>query len=264
MTSPASKIIGEKADGIGVLTFNNPDRRNAVSLEMWDATVSVLQEFEADASVRVIVVRGAGGKAFVSGSDISQFDDQRKNAEQSALFSQHSAAALRQMETVNKPVIAMIQGYCIGAGVRVAAAADIRIAAYQSVFAIPAAKLGLGYSFESVERLVGLLGPAAVKELLFTGRRLSATEALRLGLVNQVVPAADLEGVVRTLALEIAANAPLTIRAAKTAVTQAMLPIEKRNMELVDASIKACFDSEDYAIGRNAFAQKQVPRFTGN
>jgi enoyl-CoA hydratase len=263
MESPISTILSEKADGIGVLTFNNPDRRNAVSLDMWRAIAAALQEFEDDASVRVVIMRGAGGKAFVSGSDISQFEDQRKNAEQSALFSRHSAAALERMATLSKPLLAMIQGYCIGGGVRVAAAADIRIASEQSVFSIPAAKLGLGYSFESVEKLIGLIGPAAVKDLLFTGRRVGATEALRMGLVNQVVPDADLETTVRALAAEIAANAPLTIRAAKIAVAQAMLPTANRDMALVEASIRACFDSQDYAIGRKAFAQKQTPRFTG-
>jgi enoyl-CoA hydratase len=263
MESPISTIIAEKADGIGVLTFNNPDRRNAVSLDMWNAISTVLQEFENDASVRVVIMRGAGGKAFVSGSDISQFEDQRKNAEQSALFAQHSSAALLQMATLSKPLLAMIQGYCIGGGIRVAAAADIRIASEQAIFAIPAAKLGLGYSFESVEKLIGLVGPAVVKELLFTGRRVSAVDALRMGLINQVVSDADLEETVRNLALEIAANAPLTIRAVKIAVTQAMLPPANRNMEMVETSIRACFDSQDYAIGRKAFAQKQVPRFTG-
>jgi enoyl-CoA hydratase len=263
MESSISTILGEKADGVGLLTFNNPDRRNAVSLEMWRATSSLLQDFENDASVRVVVMRGAGGKAFVSGSDISQFEDQRKNAEQSAVFAQHSAEALQRMTRLSKPLIAMIQGYCIGGGVRVAAAADIRIASEASVFAIPAAKLGLGYSFDSVEVLVGLIGPAAVKELLFTGRRVSAIDALRMGLVNKVVPDAELERTARDLALEIAGNAPLTLRAAKIAVAQAMLPPVNRNMELVESSIRACFDSQDYAIGRKAFADKQTPRFTG-
>ncbi len=259
-----STIVSEKADGIGHLIFNNPDRRNAVNIEMWQAISSVLQDFENDASIRVVVMRGAGGKAFVSGSDITQFEDQRKNAEQSAAFSQHSKNALQRMAMLTKPLIAMIQGYCIGGGIRVAAAADIRIASDQSVFAIPAAKLGLGYSFESVEKLVGQIGPGAVKELLFTGRRMNAADALRIGLVNKVVPDADLEATVRDLALEIAANAPLTIRAAKIAVEQAMLSHADRNMELVESSIRACFDSQDYANGRKAFAEKQKPRFTGN
>jgi enoyl-CoA hydratase len=264
MESPASTIITRKADGIGHLIFNNPDRRNAMTLEMWGAAIAALQEFGSDAAIRVVVMRGAGGKAFVSGSDITQFDDQRKNAEQSAAFARHSADALACMGSFSKPLIAMIEGYCIGGGVRVAAAADIRIASDKSVFAIPAAKLGLGYSFESVEKLVGLIGPAAVKELLLTGRRIDAHVALRMGLVNMVVTEADLEKATQELALEIAGNAPLTIRAVKIAVEQAMLPPANRNMDVVNASIRACFDSEDYGIGRKAFAQKQTPRFTGS
>jgi enoyl-CoA hydratase len=263
MESPISTIIGEKSDGIGFLTFNNPDRRNAMSIEMWRATSSVLHEFENDKSIRVVVMRGAGGKAFVSGSDISQFDDQRKNAEQAAVFAQHSAAALQSMAALSKPLIAMIQGYCIGGGVRVAAAADIRIASERSSFGIPAAKLGLGYSFESAEKLVALVGPAVAKDLLFTGRRVGAQEALNMGLINYVVPDEHLEDAVRNLASEIAQNAPLTIRAAKIAVDQAMRPAALRDMALVEASIRACFDSQDYAIGRKAFQEKQPPRFTG-
>lgn len=264
MEPSVSTIISEKADGIGLLIFNNPDRRNAMTLDMWSATSAALGDFETDESVRVVVMRGAGGKAFVSGSDITQFEDQRKNAEQSAAFAQHSADALQRMASFSKPLIAMIQGYCIGGGVRVAAEADIRIASDQSVFAIPAAKLGLGYSFESVEKLVGLIGPGAVKDLLLTGRRVGAPDALRMGLVNMVVPESDLAQAVRDLALEIAGNAPLTIRAVKIAVEQALLPLTSRNMDLVNSSIRACFDSEDYAIGRKAFAQKQTPRFTGS
>jgi enoyl-CoA hydratase len=264
MQSTAPVIIGEKADSIALLTFNNPDRRNAVNLDMWRATDSLLQEFENDPSIRVVIMRGAGGKAFVSGSDISQFEDQRKNAEQSALFSQHSAQALQRMAAFSKPLIAMIQGYCIGAGVRIAAAADIRIASEQSQFAIPAAKLGLGYSFESAEKLVGLVGAAAAKEMLFTGRRICAEEALSIGLVNHVVPDEYLEEAVRNLAADIAHNAPLTIRAAKIAIDQVLLQPAERDMALVEASIRACFDSQDYTVGRKAFAEKQVPRFTGS
>jgi enoyl-CoA hydratase len=264
MESATDKIISEKTDGIGYLTFNNPARRNAVSLDMWRAVSSVLQDFGSDPAIRVVVMRGAGGRAFVSGSDISQFEDQRKNAEASAAFSRHSADALQHMAALSKPLIAMIQGYCMGGGIRVAAAADIRIASELAIFGIPAAKLGLGYSFDSVEKLVGLVGPAITKELLFTGRRVGAQDALRMGLVNQVVPENELEGAVRQLAVEIAQNAPLTIRAAKVAVDQAMTQPGKRDMALVEASIRACFDSQDYAVGRKAFLEKRTPQFTGS
>jgi enoyl-CoA hydratase/carnithine racemase len=257
------KILAEKKNGIGWLTFNNPARRNAMSLEMWQATGIVLDDFENDPDVRVIVMRGAGGKAFVAGADISQFEDQRKNAEQAAVYASISEGAKNRMASLNKPLIAMIQGFCIGGGLGVATTADIRIASEDSFFGIPAAKLGLAYAFESLNKLVGLVGPAFAKEILFTGRRLDASEALRIGLVNRVVPVDHLESTVSELAQEIAANAPLTVRAAKLTIDQIMLDADKREMSRVEASIRACFDSQDYAIGRQAFMEKQTPRFTG-
>lgn len=258
------KILAETADGIGWLTFNNPARRNAISLEMWQACAEVLDGFERDEAVRVVVMRGAGGKAFVSGADISQFEDQRKNAEQQAAYARMNEAARARMNSMSKPVIAMIQGFCIGGGISVAASADIRVAGEDAVFGIPAARLGLGYGFDSITRIVGLIGPANAKELLFTAGRIDALEALRIGLVNKVVPVERLEAVVRDMALAIAGNAPLTIRAAKLGIDQAMLDAEARDMAAVAAAVQACFDSEDYVTGRRAFMAKQAPVFTGS
>ena len=258
------KILAETADGIGWLTFNNPARRNAISLEMWQASTEVLDGFERDASVRVVVLRGAGGKAFVSGADISQFEDQRKNAEQQEVYTRMHEAARARMNAMTKPVLAMIEGYCIGGGISVAASADIRIAGEDAVFGVPAARLGLGYGFDSITRIVGLIGPANAKELLFTAGRIDAREALRIGLVNKVVPVAQLESVVREMALAIAGNAPLTIKAAKLGIDQAMLDAPARDMDGVTAAVKACFDSEDYVTGRRAFMAKVPPVFTGH
>jgi enoyl-CoA hydratase len=264
MTLATDKILGKIVAGIGCLTFNNPERRNAVTVEMWQAVSALLTEFENDSAVRVVVVRGAGGRSFVSGSDITQFEDQRRNAEQSEAFARHSSDALHKLAEFGKPVIAMIQGYCIGGGVRVAGCADIRIAADDAVFAIPAGKLGLGYSFDSAEQLAGLVGPSFAKEMLFTGRRFSADDALRIGLVNHVVPRDRIEAIAMELAGDIARNAPLTLRAAKIAVNQSQLAPEQRDMARVEASIRACFDSRDYAIGRKAFKEKRTPDFTGS
>jgi enoyl-CoA hydratase len=263
MTDATDKILAVTEDGVGWLTFNNPARRNAMSLEMWQATEAALDAFENDPGVRVIVMRGAGGKAFVSGADISQFEDQRKNAEQSEAYNRISGSARQRMATLTKPMIAMIQGFCIGGGVAVAAAADLRVASEDSQFGIPAARLGLGYGFDSISKIVGLVGPAYAKELLFTARRLDAQEAHRIGLVNRVVPADQLEATVRAIALEIAANAPLTIRAAKLGIDQAMLDPDERDMVRVAASVRACFESEDYATGRRAFMEKRTPEFKG-
>jgi enoyl-CoA hydratase len=264
MTTGTDKILAETADGVGWLVFNNPARRNAMSLDMWQTLVEILDRFESDPAVRVLVMRGAGGRAFVSGADISQFEDQRKNAEQAEAYERITQQARQRMDAFEKPLIAMIEGFCAGGGVRVALSADIRIAAEDAIFTIPAAKLGLGYNFESVAKLVAVVGPAVAKEMLLSGRRFSAQEALRVGLVNRVAPTGELESTVRQLASEIAANAPLTIRAAKLAIDQAVLDPEQRDMARVEASIRACFESEDYAIGRKAFMAKQAPLFTGH
>jgi len=258
------KILSEKSDGVGWLTFNNPERRNALSLEMWQRIDAVLADFDEDPSIRVAVVRGAGGKAFVSGADISQFEDQRKSAEQAEIYERVSRVGRQRLESFSKPLIAMIQGFCVGGGVSVAASADIRVASEDSQFAVPAARLGIGYPYESVTKLVALVGPSVTKQMLFTARRLNAQEALRVGLVNNVVAADRLEAEVRQLAQEIAENAPLTIRAVKYAVEQATRDPDARDMAGVEARVRACFDSADYADGRQAFMEKRKPVFTGH
>jgi enoyl-CoA hydratase/carnithine racemase len=257
------KIISKKEQGIGWLVFNNPERRNAMSLEMWRATAQVLKDFEEDPAVRVIVMHGAGGKAFLSGADISQFEDVRKNAEQQVHYASISEEGKRRMTGLTKPLIAMIQGFCVGGGLGVAINADIRIASDDSQFAVPAAKLGLAYDFKSLKRLVDLVGPAFAKEIMFTGRRLKADEALRIGLVNRLVPVGDLETTVRELAAEIAGNAPLTLRSAKLTINQAVLDPDDRDMKSVEHAFQNCFDSKDYEIGRKAFMEKRAPEFTG-
>lgn len=263
MQQSDSKVIAETADGIGWITFNNPARRNAMSLEMWQLTDAALEAFERDTSVRVVVLRGAGEKAFMSGADISQFEDQRKNAEQQDIYAKTSEKAKVRLASFDKPLIAMIHGFCIGGGLGVAMSADIRIASADSRFGIPAAKLGLAYGFDSLRRLTDLVGPAYAKEILFTGRRLDAEESLRIGLVNRIVPTELLEATVIDLAAEIAASAPLTVRSAKITVDNIMRDPERRQMEKVHASFRACFDSDDYAEGRRAFMEKRKAVFTG-
>ena len=208
-------------------------------------------------------MRGAGGKSFAAGADISQFDKQRQNAEQQAQFSTYSKTALQRLDAFAKPVIAMIEGYCMGGGVRLALTADIRIAADNAVFGIPAAKLGLGYSMDSVEKLVAILGPAVTADLLFTARRLDPAEAMRLGLVTRVMPVGKIEEDLRNTASAIAANAPLTLRAIKLAIRAATQDADKRDHAAVAAAIRACFDSRDYAEGRRAFAEKRLAKFEG-
>jgi enoyl-CoA hydratase/carnithine racemase len=257
------KMIAETGDGIGWMIFNNPDRRNALSLEMWEAITAILDAFQRDETVRVIVMKGAGDKAFVSGADISQFEEQRKNAEQAERYSAMSAGARQKIADLDKPLIAVIRGYCLGGGLAMAMSADIRIASEDSKFGIPAARLGIAYGYESLEQLVNLVGPAFAKEILFSARHFSAEEALRIGLVNRVVPVDELEGAVCELADTIGSNAPLSVRATKMTVAEVLKDPSERNLEAVEQIVKTCFDSQDYAEGRQAFLEKRKPRFNG-
>jgi enoyl-CoA hydratase len=257
------KLIGRKDGAIGWMIFNNPERRNAVSTEMWQAIPGVLEAFEADPEIRVVVYKGAGDKAFVSGADISQFEDVRANREANEVYSARSATANRSMARIAKPSIAMIKGYCIGGGLAVALTCDLRICSDDSRFAIPAARLGLGYGYDGLKTLCDLVGPAFAKEIMFTARQFTAEEALRIGLVNKVVPAADLEATVRDYAAMIGRNAPLTVRAAKMAVREAMKDPDRRQLDEVTRAVDACFESADYTEGRKAFMEKRDPVFQG-
>src|SRR6202035_1829355 len=203
-----SKMIAEKDGPIGRLIFNNPARHNAVSLDMWQAVTEIMDDFERDDGIRAIVVSGAGGRAFVSGADISEFKEKRASEEAVAAYSRISENARQRIQDTLKPTVAMISGYCIGGGVGTALACDMRIAAEGSRFGIPAAKLGLGYGYDGVKRLVDLVGPAHAREIFFTARQFTGEEALRMGLVNQVVPDGELETYVNNYCDMIAANAP--------------------------------------------------------
>ncbi len=263
METGTDRLLGVKDGAIGWMIFNHPERRNAISLDMWGAIPGVLGAFEADPEIRVVVFKGAGDKAFISGADISQFGEHRDDRAANAVYSAQSAAATRAMAGLTKPSIAMIQGFCIGGGMAVALTCDLRICAEGSRFGIPAARLGLGYAFDGVKTLTDLVGPSCAKDILFTARHLDAAEALRIGLVNRVTAPEDLELAVRAYADQIGENAPLTVRAAKIAVREAMKDPEKRKLEDVTAAVDACFQSADYAEGRKAFMEKRRPSFTG-
>ena len=263
MTEITPKIIARKEGRIGWLVFNNPDRRNAVSLAMWQAIPTVLAEFEADPAIRVIVLAGAGNKAFVAGADISEFEEVRSSTANIIHYNKQVSQANKAIEATKKPTIAMIRGVCVGGGVRIALNCDLRICADDARFAIPAAKLGLGYGHVGLKQLVDLVGPSYAKEIFFTARLFSAFEALSMGLINRILPTDDLESYVRDYCQTIAQNAPLTIQSVKQIVGQ-IIADAPLDTAYCDQLVQACFNSEDYNEGRRAFMEKRQPNFKGN
>jgi len=258
------RMLAEMDDGVGLITFNQPEKRNAMSVDMWEGLGQILDAFAADASVRVIVLTGAGSKAFVSGADISQFEKTRADSNAQLEYDKLTSAGRAKLAAFPKPVIARVRGYCLGGGLGIAMQADLRIAAIDSEFGIPAARLGIAYGYEMVRKLVALVGPAHARMMLYTGTRIGAAEAERIGLVNRVVPDQDLSDVVVDIARAIADNAPLSIRAAKLAIDEVMRPDRERDRDPVEAAVAACFDSADYREGRTAFMEKRAPRFRGS
>ena len=257
------KLIATKQDGIGSIIFNNPEKRNAISLEMSLAAADAIEDFAADPNVRVIVLSGAGDKAFAAGADISRFEKDRATPEQVAAYTEKSARFRIGLRHVGKPTIAKIRGYCIGGGMGVALNCDLRICAEDAQFGIPAARLGIGYAAEALRQLVRLVGPSTAKEVLFTARRYNAQEALRLGIVNQVVPIGELDDYVAKYAAGIAGNAPLSLIAAKRVVDEVVKDREERDDALCEKVVAACFASQDYVEGRRAFMEKRKPAFLG-
>jgi enoyl-CoA hydratase/carnithine racemase len=255
------RLIEKREGAVGWLIFNNPERRNAVSLDMWEAIPPALAKFEADPDVRVIVLTGAGDKAFVSGADISQFEKQRSSEEAVKRYEEIGEAAQAKLAAFEKPMIAMIRGYCLGGGLNIANTCDLRIAAEDARFGIPAAKMGLGYRASSMKKLVDTVGAPFAREIMITARQFNAAEAKAMGLVHKVVPVAELEKTVREYTDLISANAPLTMRAAKRIIRE----VSKRDYDAAacDAWVKECFASEDYAEGRRAFMEKRKPQFRG-
>jgi len=262
MPSESPEMRLEREGDIGFVIASNPARMNAFTAGMWRALPEVLAAAEADAAIRVIVLRGAGTRAFSAGADISEFDTAR-SGDATAAYDALNDAAFRALSGCTKPTIAMIHGFCLGGGLAIALCTDIRMEDEAAEFAIPAAKLGLGYNARWVRRLLAAVPPARAKELLFTGRRFKVAEALAMGLINTVVTTGELESKTRALAGEIAANAPLTVRAAKRTIDELTRNPQSPDIAALDAAVAACFASEDYAEGRLAFKEKRKPRFQG-
>lgn len=255
------RIIVRKEGPVGWLIFNNPERRNAVSVDMWEAIPSVLSQYESDPEVRVIVLAGAGDKAFVSGADISQFEKERSSADAVQRYEELAEGAAARLQACDKPLIAMIRGYCLGGGMNIAVLCDLRIAADDARFGIPAAKMGLGYRASSMKNLVEVVGAANAREIMITARQFTAAEAKDMGLVNKVVAVADLEKTVAEYTQTISGNAPLTMRTAKRIIRE--IGSVDYDAAKCKAWAKECFESEDYKEGRKAFMEKRKPIFTG-
>ena len=257
------KMIVEKDGAIGWMIFNNPERMNAVSMEMWEAVPSIMQYLHEDPAIRVIVLKGAGDKAFVAGADISQFEKSRSSVEGVDAYENATSAAFDCIAASKLPTIAMIDGYCIGGGLGIALSCDMRIASQGSTFGIPAAKLGLAYPPMGTKRLVNIVGPAYAKEIFFTARRFTHEEALAMGLINRVTSREVLETLTRDTCAMIAENAPMTIATEKRIVDECVKPAENFDAALCDRLATACFASDDYKEGRAAFMAKRRPVFNG-
>ncbi|MFZ4406350.1 MAG: enoyl-CoA hydratase [Paracraurococcus sp.] len=258
------KILASIQDGVGRVVFNQPEKRNAMSVNMWEGMGAALDLFAEDASVRCVVLQGAGDKAFVSGADISQFEKVRSNADAQQEYDRITSAGRVKLANYQKPVIAQIRGFCMGGGLGIAMSTDIRIASDDSQFGIPAAKLSIAYGFDMVRALVDLVGPAHAHMILMTGERFDAKEAERVGLVNKVVPVDQLEETVAKLTATLAGNAPLSLKTNKATVKAVCADRADRDMDKIRTAMAACFDSNDYREGRRAFMEKRKPAFTGS
>jgi enoyl-CoA hydratase/carnithine racemase len=256
-------MLAHVEDGVGWITFNQPNKRNAVSLAMWQAIPEIIEYFAGSDEVRVVVLKGSGDKAFVSGADISEFEEVRNTPEQVEIYEAATGAANFALKSLEKPLIAMIRGFCIGGGMAIALTADLRVTADDGQFGVPAAKLGLGYGYGGIKELMNIVGPSFAKEIFFTGGRFSAADAETMGLVNRVVPVDELEALVTSLATTIAENAPMTVKAAKAAINEGTKNPDERELDLVAVMVEACFNSEDYKEGRRAFMEKRKPEFQG-
>ena len=245
------------------IRFNNPAKHNALSVDMWQAVPPLLNLAQKDDRVRLVVFSGAGDKAFVSGADISQFEDKRAAREAVSSYESMAEAALTDIHDFPKPTLACIRGYCLGGGVNVAISCDIRIASTDSVFSIPAARLGLGYRYSAMKNLVDLIGPGAAKDLFFTARRIDANEAKALGLVSRICVPDALGALLAEYTATITDNAPLTVMAGKAITREILKASPEVDVALCASLIRGCFESADYAEGRTAFMQKRKPVFTG-
>jgi enoyl-CoA hydratase len=252
-----------REDGIAWLVIDHPERRNALTPEMMQQLSQGLEEIASDSATRVVVIRGAGDRAFASGGDISRFGETRKDFASTQDAAAKRKAVFAQMTSMGKPVVAMIRGYCMGGGLALALQTDLRFASSDATFAIPAARLGIAYGAEGIEKLAGLVGPSVAKDILFSARRINADEALAMGLINKILPAEELETYTRSYCAALAQNAPLSIAASKFTIEQLALPPASRDVGRIEDLQRAAAESQDIVEGRTAFMEKRNPVFRG-
>jgi enoyl-CoA hydratase/carnithine racemase len=253
----------EKRGAVGWIVFDQPAKRNAINDAMWRGIAPAMAKFDADPEVRCIVFRGAGTEAFASGADISEFEKVRAQKSSVADYDQLLDQVLHSIQDSRKPSVAMIYGYCMGGGLEVALACDLRYCGSSAQFGIPAAKLGLAYNVEGHKRLLETVGHAHAREVMFLGRRYSADEALAMGLVNRVFPDSDLERETEAIIATLSENAPLAIANSKTILEEYVKSSGAPDPQRMAASIERCARSEDYHEGRRAFMDKRKPKFKG-
>lgn len=263
IASPTPKLRVDLRSGVARLLIENGSKRNAFDLDMWRALPPIFAAIEAAPEARAVVVSGGPGLPFCSGADISEFSTVRATSDGGRAYEQANVDAFEAISACSKPTVAAISGFCMGGGMGIASACDLRVAQEGAVFGIPAAKLGVGYPPSAMRFVVAAVGAQRAMEMFFTARRVSATEALQMGFLARSFEEESFEGGVDDLAAAIAANAPLTMRAAKAAIRAAAQLPNAPSLEECEALAKACFDSADYMEGRTAFLEKRAPKFSG-
>jgi enoyl-CoA hydratase/carnithine racemase len=258
-----AELLLRREGAVATIVFSNLPKMNAVTYDMWCALPERIAELERDPEVRVIVIAGDGDRSFIAGADISQFETLRGTPDAQAEYNTAVERGYGAPMACAKPVIAKIRGICIGGGLGLAAACDIRICADDAVFRMPAARLGLGYSYGGVRRFMNVIGAANTADIFFSARKFDAAEALRMGFVSRVCTAAALDSEVSALCAMIAGNAPLTIAAAKFSIQQALKDPGERDVAVATRLVEECFASDDHKEGRRAFMEKRTPVFTG-